>query len=115
MFSAFKVLPQYGGLKMLGGTDSYVERIPKSLSLPLLCMLNHFSCVQIFATLWTINCQLPLSMSFSRQEYWSGLLCPPPGDLHNAGTEPASPALQVDYLLLSHWGKFQPIDSNAIN
>ena len=38
-----------------------------------------------FATLWTIACQAPLSMGFSRQEYWSGLPCPPPGDLHNPG------------------------------
>ena len=44
-------------------------------------MLSPFSCVQLFVTLWTIACQAPLSMGFSRQEYWSGLSCPPPGDL----------------------------------
>ena len=47
---------------------------------------------------WTVACQVPLSMEFSRQEYWSGLLCPPPGDLPNPGIEPGSPALQVDSL-----------------
>ena len=43
--------------------------------------------------------QAPLSMGFSRQEYWSGLPCPPPGDLPNPGIEPRSPALQADSLL----------------
>ena len=43
------------------------------------CMLNHFSCVRFFATLWTVVCQAPLAMRFSRQEYWSGLPCPRPG------------------------------------
>ena len=45
-----------------------------------------------FATPWTFACQAPLSMSFSRQEYWGGLLFPSPGDLPNPGIEPASPA-----------------------
>ena len=51
-----------------------------------------------FVTLWTIARQAPLSMGFSRQEYWSGLPCRPPEDLPNTGTEPESPALQVDSL-----------------
>ena len=55
-------------------------------------------------TLWTVACQAPLSMGFPRQENWSGLPFPPPGDLPNAGIEPTSPALQVDYLPLSHLG-----------
>ena len=61
-------------------------------SLPFLfaCMLSHFSCVQVFATLWTVAHQASLSMGFSRQEYWSGLPFPPPGDLPNPGIEPAS-------------------------
>ena len=54
------------------------------------CMLNHFSCVQLFVTLWTVACQAPLSMGFSRQEYRSGLPCPPPGDLPDPGIEPVS-------------------------
>ena len=44
-------------------------------------MLSCFSRVQLFATLWTVACQAPLSKGFSRQEYWSGLPCPSPGDL----------------------------------
>ena len=46
--------------------------------------------VQLCATLWTVAHQAPLSMGFSRQEYWSGLLCPLPGDLPNPGIEPTS-------------------------
>ena len=54
------------------------------------CMLSHFSCVRLFVTLWTVAIQAPLSMGFSRQEYWSGLPCPSPGNLPNLGIEPAS-------------------------
>ena len=50
------------------------------------------------ATPWTIAHQAPLSMGFSRQEYWSGLPFPSPGDLPNPGIEPRSPALQADSL-----------------
>ena len=45
------------------------------------CMISHFSHVRLFVILWTVARQAPLSMGFSRQEYWSGWLCPPPGDL----------------------------------
>ena len=51
-------------------------------------VLSHFSHVQLFVTLWTVAHQTPLSMGFSRQEYWSGLLCPPLGDLPDPGIEP---------------------------
>ena len=44
------------------------------------CVLNRFSCVRLFATLWTVARQAPLSMEFFRQEYWSGFPCPPPGE-----------------------------------
>ena len=53
-------------------------------------MLSHFSLVQLCAPLWTVARQAPLSLGFSRQGYWSGLSCPPPGDLPNTGTHPAS-------------------------
>ena len=43
-------------------------------------------------TLWTVACQAPLSMEFSRPEYWSGLPCTPPGDLPDPGMEPTYPA-----------------------
>ena len=49
------------------------------VDIPGACMLSHFSCVRLLATLWTIVLQAPLSMEFSRQEYWSGLPCPLPG------------------------------------
>ena len=54
-------------------------------------MLSCFSCVQLFATLWTVAHQAPLSVKFSRQEYWNGLPYPPPGDLPDPGMEPKSP------------------------
>ena len=57
------------------------------------CALSHFSPVRLFATLWTVAHQAPLSMGFSSQEYWSGLPCPPPGDPPNSGIELASLAL----------------------
>ena len=55
-------------------------------------VLSRFSHVSLFVTLWTVVCQAALSMGFPGQEYWSGLPCPPPGDLPNPGTEPTSPA-----------------------
>ena len=53
-------------------------------------MLGRFSCVRLFVTPWTVACQVPLSMVFSRQEYWSGLPCPSPRDLLNPEIETAS-------------------------
>ena len=61
-------------------------------------MLSHFSHAQLCETLWTIACQSPLSMEFSRQEYWSGSLFPSLGDLPNPGIERGAPALQADSL-----------------
>ena len=55
----------------------------------LVCMLSCFSHVQLFATLWTKTCQAPLSLGFSRQEYWSEFPCPP-GNLPYPGIEPSS-------------------------
>ena len=53
-------------------------------------VLSPFSCVWLLATLWTTACQAPQSMGFSRHEYWSGLLCPSPGDLPDPGIQPMS-------------------------
>ena len=53
-------------------------------------MLSRFIHVPLFATLWTVAPQAPLSMGFTRQEYQSGLPCSPPGDLPDSGIEPAS-------------------------
>ena len=66
---------------------SYIEKKVKLLS-----------CVRFFATPWTVAYQAPLSMGFSRQEYWSGLPFPSPGALNNPGIEPGSPASQIDAL-----------------
>ena len=71
------------------------------------CVLSCFCCVQLSGTLWTVAYQAPLSMGFSREEFWSGLPCPPSCDLPDSGLEPTSPAapvLQVGFLLKSHWG-----------
>ena len=54
------------------------------------CMLNHFSHVQLFSTLWIKAHQAPLSMGFSRQVHQSGFLCSPSGDFSDLGIEPAS-------------------------
>ena len=61
--------------------------------------------VQLFVPPWTVTRQAPLSMGFSWQDYWCGLVFPPPGGLPDPGIEPGSPvspALQADSLLLNH-------------
>ena len=60
--------------------------------------VKSLSRVPLFETPWTVARQAPLSMGFSRQEYWSGLPFPSPGNLPNPGVEPGSPALQADAL-----------------
>ena len=68
------------------------------------CVLSHFGHVRLFTTLRTVAHQAPLSMGFSRQEYWSGLPCPPPGDLPDPGIKPESlmsPALEVGFFTTS--------------
>ena len=71
------------------------------------CVLSHFSRIRLFAILWTIALQVPLFMGFSRQEYWSGLPCPPLGDLSNLSNLhlPVSAAHQADSLLTEPPGK----------
>ena len=71
------------------------------------CMLSSFNWVWLFVILWTVTHQAPLSMGFSRQEYWSELPCPPSGDLPDSEIKPKSPeapALQAEFLLLSPQG-----------
>ena len=75
----------------------------------MLCcaVLSCFNHVRLVATLWTVNCQAPLSMGFSRQEHWNVLPCPPQGIFLTQGSEtaaPAAPAFQADSLSLSHQG-----------
>ena len=86
---------------ILGHLLLLLQYFPALGSLPMrwLCELSCSSCVWLCATLWTITSQVPLSMGLSRQEYWSGLLCPPPGDLHNSGIEPMS----LTSLALAGW------------
>ena len=69
-------------------------------------MLSCLGHVHLFVIQWTVAQQSSLSMGVSRQEYWSGLPCSPPGDLPDPGIEPtcALPPLQADSLLLSHLG-----------
>ena len=54
------------------------------------CVLSRFNYVQLYATLWTVAYQAPLPVAFSRQEYWSGLPCPPLGDFPNSGVKTVS-------------------------
>ena len=71
------------------------------------CAPSLQSCLTVCDPMDCVAHQAPLSMGFSRQEYWSGLPCPPPGDLSDPGIElasPVSPALQADSLPLSHQG-----------
>ena len=67
--------------------------------------VESLSHVRLFVTLWTVAHQAPLSMGFSRQEYWSGLPFPSPGDLPNPGIKPRFPALQADPLSSEPPGK----------
>ena len=71
------------------------------------CVLSHFSHVRLFATLWPLVLQAPLSVGFSRQEYWSGLPCPPPGALPTQGLNPplTSPTLAGKFFTTSAIGK----------
>ena len=78
--------------------DDFRVRFPKTLSqregrfkyIFYECVLSLISCVELFVILWTVAQQAPLSMGFSKQEYWSGLPWPPPGDLPDTEIHPAS-------------------------
>ena len=84
----------YDGVLVLESTENEdKEKKVKSLSR-----------VRLFATLWTVAYQAPLSMGFSRQEDWRGLTFPSPGNLPHTGIEPESPTLQAGALQLSHQG-----------
>ena len=69
----------------------------------VMCVLSCFSCVQLFATPWTVACQAPLSMGFSRQNYWSGLPLLPPGYLPDPGIKPVSLMSPSLWWVLYHW------------
>ena len=80
--------------------------VPWNYPLDLVCVLVTQSC-RLIVTSRIIAHQAPLSMEFSRQEYWSGFPFPSPGDLPNLGIKPGSPALQADFLLSEPPGKPQ--------
>ena len=67
--------------------------------------VKSLSRVWLFATPWTVVCQAPLSMGFSRQEYWRGLPFPSPGNLPNSDIKPTAPELHADSLPAEPWGK----------
>ena len=78
-----------------------------------MCVLRH---VQLFVAPWTVTCQPPRSLGFSRQEYWSGLLSPAPGDLSDPRTELESPELAGGFFLTSAtWEAWVGARYGAIN
>ena len=94
--------------------QSNVRRPQRTVSEVEVELLNS---IRLFATPWTVAHQAPLSMGFSRQEYWSGLPFPSPGDLPNPGIEPGSPILQADALPSELPGKpllFQRSNSSGL-
>ena len=88
------------GIKAMTNLDSILKS--RDITLPTKVLLvkkeKSLSHVQLFVTPWTVAYQAPQSMKFSRQEYWSGLPSPSPGDLPNPGIKPGPPALQADNL-----------------
>ena len=74
-------------------------------------MLSRFSHVQLFVTPWTVACQAPLSVGFPRQEYWSGLPFPSPGDLPDPGIEPVSLTSPAWALVGRFFTIFEPPDN----
>ena len=82
-----------------------LSQIKTVCSITLSEWVKSLSRVRLFATPWTVARQAPLSMGFSRPEYWSGLPFPSPGDLPDPGIKPRSPALQADSLSSEPPGK----------
>ena len=81
---------EHGLISHLNKEQSVCREMTKERSFELVCVCYCFSHVQLFTTLWAAARQAPLSMGFSRQEYWSELPFPPPGDLPDRGIEPGS-------------------------
>ena len=92
----FHLQTSINGLRWLATKDSQMHIHIK------VKVLSH---VQLFGTPWTVACQAPLSMGFSRQECWSGLPIPSPGDLPHPGIKPGSPELQADSVPSEPLGK----------
>ena len=83
----------------------FSQNIIMSTDIMCIHVLSHSSHVRLFVTPWTVTCQAPLSMEFSRPGYWNGLPFPSPGDLPNPGIKPMSRTLQVDSLPAEPQGK----------
>ena len=97
-FSLFNTVTVQNVSILLSPSPRYIQDFSLSwilihIQLILLCVCVSHSVVSDSANPWSVARQAPLSMGLSRQEYWSELPCPPPGDLPNLGTEPGSPAL----------------------
>ena len=75
---------------------------PLKFAIKHVVIVQSLGCVQLFATPWTVTCQVPLSMGFPRQEYWSGLPFLSPRDLPDPGVEPAFPAFAGRFFTTSH-------------
>ena len=98
-------LPAFLGISVISYHETLFLFVPSfSQSKSVVANLVAKSCPTL-ATPWTVGCQVPLPRGFSRQEYWSRLPFPSPGDLPNPGIEHRSPALQTDSLLTDLWGK----------
>ena len=99
-----------GHILIILAIKSYMHRkihdyyLSTSSKLYIMRELSHVCGVWLFVILWTVARQAPLSMGFSRQEYWSELWGPPPGDIPHPGIKPRFLALEADSSLLSHWG-----------
>ena len=85
-------------------THHFYDDISSGTGMKVKVKVKSLSRVRLFATPWTAAFQVPLSMGFSREEFWSGLPFPSPGDLPDSGIEPGSPALQVNALPSNHQG-----------
>ena len=85
-------------IKIFNKIVSKTKYFSSSLTSSLKMKVKSLSHVLLFATPWTVAHQAPPSMEFSRQQYWSGLPFPSPGDLSNPGIKPGSPAWQADTL-----------------
>ena len=95
-----------GPHRALGQAPCAIQHLPISyLFTQVLCCAQSLSHVPLSVTPWTVAHQASLSMGFSRQEYWSGLPWPPPGDFSNLGIKPRSPTIQADSLLSEPPGK----------
>ena len=112
----FQCLSQFQGRKHLWRQDKFLAlkvqfnvSVVETVQNETLTEVKLLSRVRLFATPWTVAYQTPLSLGFSRQEYWSGLPFPSPGDLPNPGIESGSPLLQADALPSEPPGKLKQL------